>query len=84
MPIADANLELRFGNKERNLTFRVRLIFRVWRICRHGQGPEAGPFRHVLDLTHEHRAFGGLIAKLDMRIGTQIVYPGRIFRRTTL
>src|SRR5262249_13050142 len=72
---------LRLGYKERNLTFRARLIFRVWRGCRHGQGPQTGPFRHVVDLTHEHRAYDGLIAKPDMRIGAPVLYPGPIFWR---
>jgi hypothetical protein len=35
-------------------------------------------------LTHVHRSDDGLIAKLDVRIDTQIVCPGRIFRRSSL
>jgi hypothetical protein len=49
--------KLQVSYKGRNLTFRARLIFRVWRVCRHGQGPQAGPFRDVVDLRHEHRAY---------------------------
>jgi hypothetical protein len=76
--------KVRLGDKHRNLTFRARLIFRVWRVCRHGQCPQTSPFRRVLDLTHAHRAYAGLIAKLDMLIGAQVMYPGRIFRRSSL
>jgi len=70
---------LRLGDKDGNLTFRARLIFRVWWVCRHGQCPQTAPFLGILDLTHAHRAYDGLIAKLDMRIGAQIVDPRRIF-----
>src|SRR5262249_58425500 len=37
-----------------------------------------------LHLTHAHRAYASLVAKLDMRIDAQIMSPGRISRRSSL
>src|SRR5262249_37334477 len=62
----------------------ARLVLRIRRKRRDGKGPEAIPLAFVLDLAHPHRTRDGLIAKLDLRIGAQIVDPDRIPRRSAL
>src|SRR5258706_8584557 len=81
--VADAD-RLRLGDKDRDLTLRLRLIFGIRRERRHRQRPKASPFRWVLDLADTHRADDGLIAKIDLWIGPQVVNPDRVLGRATL
>src|SRR6266545_2648776 len=73
----------RHSDENRDSSCGPGLVLLVWRKRRDGKLPQPRPLDLVSDVANPHRLDRGVVADLDGGVGAQVVYPGRVCRRSS-